>query len=45
MENRLVTRYLTKSKDDVDENQRRVEAVFEDLATSRPRRVVVLLSS
>lgn len=39
MEKRLVTRYATKSKDDADENQRRVEAVFIELNESRPSNV------
>jgi len=29
MQKRLVTRHATKSPEDADENQRRVEAVFE----------------
>jgi hypothetical protein len=36
VEKRLVTRYATKSKADADENQRRVEGVFEELALNRP---------
>lgn len=39
MEKRLVTRYSTKSKDDADENQRRVEAVFVDLNETKPDNV------
>lgn len=39
MEKRLVTRYSTKSKDAADENQRRVEAVFEELNESKPDNV------
>jgi hypothetical protein len=35
----LVTRYSTKSKDDADENQRRVEAVFVELNESKPDNV------
>jgi hypothetical protein len=29
MQKRLVTRYATRSAEDADENQRRIEAVFE----------------
>jgi len=40
MQKRLVTRYATRSEQDADENQRRVEAVFAELeatkAASRP---------
>ena len=36
MEKRLVTRYATKSPEAADENQRRIEGVFEDLAANRP---------
>jgi hypothetical protein len=43
MEKRLVTRYSTKSKDDADENQRRVEAVFEELSASQPDNVSYLV--
>jgi predicted SnoaL-like aldol condensation-catalyzing enzyme len=39
MEKRLVTRYSTKSKDAADENQRRVEAVFDELNESKPENV------
>jgi hypothetical protein len=39
MEKRLVTRYATRSAEAADENQRRVEAVFTDLATTRPTNV------
>jgi hypothetical protein len=39
VQKRLVTRYSTKSKVDADENQRRLEAVFEGLATSQPDNV------
>jgi hypothetical protein len=35
MEKRLVTRYATKSPEAADENQRRVEGVFEELAANR----------
>jgi hypothetical protein len=33
---RLVTRYAMSSNDAADENQRRVERVFEELSESRP---------
>jgi hypothetical protein len=36
VEKRLVMRYATKSSDDADENQRRVEAVFEELERTKP---------
>jgi hypothetical protein len=36
MEKRLVTRYATRSAEAADENQRRVEGVFDALATSKP---------
>lgn len=36
MEKRLVTRYATRSSDDADENQRRIEAVFAELAATQP---------
>jgi hypothetical protein len=39
MQKRLVTRYAMKSSDDADENQRRVEAVFSELAENRPDNV------
>jgi hypothetical protein len=39
MHKRLVTRYAMKSADDADENQRRVEAVFDELETNRPTTV------
>jgi len=39
MQKRLVTRYATKSAEAADENQRRVEAVFAELAASRPGNV------
>jgi hypothetical protein len=43
MRQRLVTRYATKSVDDADENQRRIEAVFDELATSKPDSVSYLV--
>ena len=36
MEKRLVTRYATRSAEAADENQRRVEAVFDELEASEP---------
>jgi hypothetical protein len=36
MEKRLVTRYAMRSAEEADENQRRVEGVFEELAATRP---------
>jgi predicted SnoaL-like aldol condensation-catalyzing enzyme len=39
MQKRLVTRYATKSSDAADENQRRVEAVFDELAATKPDNV------
>jgi predicted SnoaL-like aldol condensation-catalyzing enzyme len=36
MKKRLVTRYRTKSAEAADENQRRIEAVFAELAASKP---------
>jgi hypothetical protein len=39
MEKRLVTQYATKSSDTADENQRRIEGVFAELAESQPDNV------
>jgi predicted SnoaL-like aldol condensation-catalyzing enzyme len=39
MQKRLVTRYATQSTEAADENQRRVEAVFEELAAAQPDNV------
>jgi hypothetical protein len=39
MEKRLVTRYATRSSDAADENQRRVEGVFDELAVAAPDNV------
>ena len=39
MEKRLVTRYATTSAAAADENQRRVEAVFDELAAAKPDNV------
>ena len=43
MEKRLVTRYATRSAEAADENQRRVEAVFEELAAAQPDNVSYLV--
>jgi len=39
MEKRLVTRYATTSAEAADENQRRVEAVFDELDAAKPDNV------
>jgi hypothetical protein len=39
MEKRLVTRYATTSAEAADENQRRIEAVFAELAAAKPDNV------
>jgi hypothetical protein len=39
MEKRLVTRYAMRSAEAAAENQRRVEGVFEELATAQPDNV------
>jgi hypothetical protein len=39
MQKRLVTRYATQSAEAADENQRRVEGVFEELVATRPDNV------
>jgi hypothetical protein len=39
MQKRLVTRYATQSVAAADENQRRVEAVFEELNATKPDNV------
>jgi hypothetical protein len=39
MEKRLVTRYEMRSPEDADENQRRVEGVFAELAAAKPENV------
>ena len=36
MQKRLVTRYATNSAEAADENQRRIEAVFAELAVNNP---------
>ena len=43
MQKRLVTRYATKSAEAADENQRRVEAVFKELAANKPGNVSYLV--
>lgn len=43
MEKRLVTRYATKSAAAADENQRRVEAVFDELSATKPDTVTYLV--
>ena len=39
MRKRLVTRYALRSKQAADENQRRVEGVFDELAATKPDNV------
>jgi hypothetical protein len=39
MEKRLVTRYAMRSAEAADENQRRVEAVFAEIAANKPDNV------
>jgi hypothetical protein len=39
MQKRLVTRYATQSAEAANENQRRVEGVFDELAATRPANV------
>ena len=43
MHKRLVTRYAMKSAEDAEENQRRVEGVFAELAETRPGNVSYLV--
>ena len=43
MQKRLVTRYAMRSTEDADENQRRVEGVFAELAAARPANVSYLV--
>ncbi len=43
MQKRLVIRYATKSPADAEENQRRVEGVFEELHATRPDNVSYLV--
>ncbi len=39
MQKRLVTRYATRSTEAADENERRIEAVFDELDATRPGNV------
>ncbi len=39
MQKRLVTRYAMRSAEAADENQRRVEAVFDELSATKPTTV------
>jgi hypothetical protein len=39
VQKRLVTRYAMRSAEDADENQRRIEDVFADLAAAQPDNV------
>jgi hypothetical protein len=43
MQKRLVTRYATKSAEDADENQRRIEGVFVALDLAKPDNVSYLV--
>jgi hypothetical protein len=43
MQKRLVTRYATQSPEAADENQRRIEGVFEELANAKPSTVSYLV--
>ena len=43
MQKRLVTRYAMQSAEAADENQRRVEGVFEELAVAKPDNVSYLV--
>ena len=43
MEKRLVTRYSMPSAEAADENQRRVEGVFAELAATRPSNISYLV--
>lgn len=43
MQKRLVTRYAMRSGEDADENQRRVEGVFAELAAAKPDNVSYLV--
>lgn len=43
MEKRLVTRYRTISQTAADENQQRIEAVFDELNTTKPENVSYLV--
>jgi hypothetical protein len=43
VQKRLVTRYAMRSVEDADENQRRVEGVFAELAAAKPDTVSYLV--
>jgi len=43
VQKRLVTRYAMRSSEDADENQRRIEGVFADLAAAEPDNVSYLV--
>ena len=43
MQKRLVTRYAMRSSEDADENQRRIEGVFAELAAAEPDNVSYLV--
>src|SRR6476619_4749096 len=43
VEKRLVTRYAMRSAEEADENQRRVEGVFQELAATQPDNVSYLV--
>jgi hypothetical protein len=43
MQKRLVTRYAVRSAEAADENQRRIEAVFAELAAAQPDNVSYLV--
>jgi hypothetical protein len=43
VQKRLVTRYAMRSTQDADENQRRIEAVFAELAAAKPDNVSSLV--
>src|ERR1700730_2709432 len=43
MQKPLVTRYATKSAEAADENQRRVEGVFAELAANKPDNVTYIV--
>ena len=43
VEKRLVTRYATQSREAADENQVRIEGVFDELNTSKPDNVSYLV--
>jgi hypothetical protein len=43
VEKRLVTRYAMRSPEEADENQRRVEAVFDELDRTKPGNVSYLV--